>query len=131
MSDFNSSDNFYSIVPAPAGRWKGISRLYTPQDVLKLRPQDFNPLELKRAIDSGNAFWHMLKSGVPIKSYGMDSPAQAVQVQFAGTAALTTCSSCDSLDASSCSYSGVIVGPALICAIRLSTCSCIAARIVS
>ncbi|PZP19520.1 MAG: isocitrate lyase, partial [Sphingomonas hengshuiensis] len=77
---------FEDLIPAPAGRFDGITRPYTPEDVAKLRGSVL--VEHTWARKGANKLWDLLKSEDYINALGALSGNQAMQMVRAGLKAI-------------------------------------------
>ncbi|MBA4040925.1 MAG: isocitrate lyase [Sphingobium sp.] len=77
---------FEDLIPAPAGRFDGITRPYTPEDVAKLRGSVL--VEHTLARKGANKLWDLLKSEDYINALGALSGNQAMQMVRAGLKAI-------------------------------------------
>eukprot|EP01035_Chromulina_nebulosa_P035383 gene35383-47549_t len=77
---------FEDLVPAPTGRFEGITRPYTPADVAKLRGSV--AIEHTLARRGANRLWELLKSEDYINALGAMSGNQAMQQVRAGLKAI-------------------------------------------
>src|SRR5260370_15447401 len=77
---------FEQLVPAPAGRFDGISRPYTPAEVEKLRGSV--PIAYTLAEKGANRLWNSLKSEPYVNSLGAVTGNQAMQQARAGLPAI-------------------------------------------
>ncbi|MBX9795949.1 isocitrate lyase [Sphingomonas sp.] len=77
---------FEDLVPAPAGRFDGITRPYTPEDVAKLRGS--LAIEHTLARKGANKLWELLKNEDYINALGALSGNQAMQMVRAGLKAI-------------------------------------------
>src|SRR6266576_2526962 len=77
---------FEQLVPAPAGRFDGISRPYTPAEVEKLRGSV--PIAYTLAERGANRLWQSLKTEPFVNSLGAVTGNQAMQQARAGLPAI-------------------------------------------
>ena len=77
---------FEELVPAPAGRFDGIERPYTPDDVARLRGSV--AIEYTLATRGANKLWDLLKTEPYINALGALSGNQAMQMVRAGLKAI-------------------------------------------
>ena len=77
---------FDQLVPAPAGRFDGISRPYTPAEVEKLRGSV--PIAYTLAEKGANRLWESLKKEPYVNSLGAVTGNQAMQQARAGLPAI-------------------------------------------
>ena len=77
---------FDDCVPAPRGRFDGIERPYTPDDVLKLRGSI--PIEHTLARRGALRLWELLHEDEPVRALGALSGNQAMQMVRAGLQAI-------------------------------------------
>ncbi len=77
---------FEDLIPAPTGRFDGISRPYTPEDVAKLRGSVL--VEHTLARKGANKLWELLKNEDYINALGALSGNQAMQMVRAGLKAI-------------------------------------------
>ncbi len=77
---------FEDLVPAPVGRFDGITRPYTPADVAKLRGSVL--VEHTLARKGANKLWELLKNEDYINALGALSGNQAMQMVRAGLKAI-------------------------------------------
>src|SRR5512132_3996403 len=80
------AQTFEQLVPAPAGRFDGISRPYTPAEVEKLRGSV--PIAYTLAERGANRLWESLKSMPYVNSLGAVTGNQAMQQARAGLPAI-------------------------------------------
>src|ERR1700750_1854596 len=80
------SQTFEQLVPAPAGRFDGIERPYTPADVERLRGSV--PIAYTLAEKGANRLWEQLKSEPFVNSLGAVTGNQAMQQARAGLNAI-------------------------------------------
>src|SRR3981081_3104784 len=80
------SKSFEQLVPAPAGRFDGISRPYSPAEVERLRGSV--PVASQRAQTGANRLWESLKSEPYVNSLGAVTGNQAMQQARAGLPAI-------------------------------------------
>lgn len=78
--------NFYELTSAPAGRFDGIERSYTPADVMKLRGSV--QVEHTLARRGAERLWQLLASEPYVNSLGAMTGNQAVQQVRAGLKAI-------------------------------------------
>jgi len=77
---------FADLVPAPAGRFDGIERPYTPQEVLRLRGSV--PITHTLAERGANRLWELLRTEPYINALGAVTGNQAMQMVRAGLKAI-------------------------------------------
>ena len=77
---------FEDLIPAPTGRFDGITRPYTPEDVAKLRGSVL--VEHTLARNGANKLWELLQSEDYINALGALSGNQAMQMVRAGLKAI-------------------------------------------
>ena len=77
---------FADLVPAPAGRFDGIERPYTPDDVLRLRGSV--PITHSLAERGANRLWELLHAEPYINALGAVTGNQAMQMVRAGLKAI-------------------------------------------
>ena len=77
---------FEELIPAPTGRFDGITRPYTPEDVAKLRGSVV--VEHTLARKGANKLWELLKNEDYINALGAMSGNQAMQMVRAGLKAI-------------------------------------------
>src|SRR5213592_3669546 len=77
---------FEQLVPAPAGRFDGVSRPYTPAEVEKLRGSV--PIAYTLAERGANRLWQSLKAEPYVNSLGAVTGNQAMQQARAGLPAI-------------------------------------------
>ena len=77
---------FEDLVPAPAGRFEGIKRPYSPEDVAKLRGSV--PIEHTLAKRGAHRLWELLRTEDYINALGALSGNQAMQMVRAGLKAI-------------------------------------------
>lgn len=77
---------FADLVPAPAGRFDGIERPYTPQEVMRLRGSV--PITHTLAERGANRLWELLHSEPYINALGAVTGNQAMQMVRAGLKAI-------------------------------------------
>ena len=80
------AQTFEQLVPAPAGRFDGISRPYTPAEVEKLRGSV--PIAYTLAERGANRLWQSLKTEPFVNSLGAVTGNQAMQQARAGLPAI-------------------------------------------
>jgi isocitrate lyase len=78
--------DFREVVSAPAGRFDGIERPYSPEDVLRLRGSI--PIEHTLARRGALRLWELLSSEEPVRALGAMSGNQAMQMVRAGLKAI-------------------------------------------
>src|SRR5882724_1630121 len=78
--------SFEQLVPAPAGRFDGISRPYSPAEVEKLRGSV--PIAYTLAEKGANRLWESLKKEPYVNSLGAVTGNQAMQQARAGLPAI-------------------------------------------
>src|SRR5690349_6032285 len=78
--------SFDECVAAPHGRFDGISRPYTPEDVLRLRGSI--PVEHTLARRGALKLWELLQRREPVRALGAVSGNQAMQMVRAGLEAI-------------------------------------------
>ena len=78
--------SFDQCVIAPAGRFDGIERPYSPDDVLRLRGSV--PIEHSLARRGALKLWELLKQDEPIRALGAVTGNQAMQMVRAGLQAI-------------------------------------------
>ena len=78
--------NFDQIVIAPPGRFDGIERPYSPEDVLRLRGSV--PIEHSLARRGALKLWELLKREEPVRALGAVTGNQAMQMVRAGLEAI-------------------------------------------
>jgi isocitrate lyase len=78
--------DFREVVSAPAGRFDGIARPYSPEDVLRLRGSI--PIEHTLARRGALRLWELLGSDEPVRALGAMSGNQAMQMVRAGLKAI-------------------------------------------
>src|SRR6476619_4454328 len=78
--------NFDQCVAAPPGRFDGIARPYSPDDVLRLRGS--LPVEHTLARRGALKLWELLKQDEPVRALGALSGNQAMQMVRAGLEAI-------------------------------------------
>ena len=77
---------FAHLIPAPAGRFDGIARAYTPEDVARLRGSV--PVEYSLARRGAERLWAMLQREEPVRALGAVTGNQAMQMVRAGLEAI-------------------------------------------
>ena len=77
---------FEQLVPAPTGRFKGIERNYSVEDVKKLRGS--LPIEYTLAKTTANRLWELLHTDPYINALGSITGNQAMQMVKAGLKAI-------------------------------------------
>lgn len=77
---------FADLVPSPAGRFDGIERPYTPEDVLRLRGSV--PITYSLAERGANRLWQLLHDEPFINALGAVTGNQAMQMVRAGLKAI-------------------------------------------
>jgi isocitrate lyase len=78
--------DFRQVVSAPAGRFDGIERPYSAEDVLRLRGSI--PIEHTLARRGALRLWELLNSDEPVRALGAMSGNQAMQMVRAGLTAI-------------------------------------------
>jgi isocitrate lyase len=78
--------SFRDLVPAADNRFDGITRPYTPDDVLRLRGS--LPIKYTLAERTANKFWQLLQSEAFVPSLGAVTGNQAMQMVRAGLPAI-------------------------------------------
>jgi isocitrate lyase len=78
--------SFDQVVPAPPGRFDGIDRPYSVEDVLRLRGSI--PVEHSLARRGALKLWELLKRGEPTRALGAVTGNQAMQMVRAGLDAI-------------------------------------------
>src|SRR3982751_534667 len=78
--------NFDQCISAPAGRFDGIARPYSPEDVLRLRGSF--PVEHTRARRGALKLWELLHEQEPVRALGAVTGNQAMQMVRAGLKAI-------------------------------------------
>ena len=78
--------SFADLVPSPSGRFDGIERPYTPEDVLRLRGSV--PITHTLAERGANRLWELLHSEPYINALGAVTGNQAMQMVRAGLKAI-------------------------------------------
>jgi isocitrate lyase len=78
--------SFDQYVPAPPGRFDGIERPYSPDDVLRLRGSV--PVEHSLARRGALKLWELLKCDEPVRALGAVTGNQAMQMVRAGLDAI-------------------------------------------
>jgi isocitrate lyase len=78
--------DFREVVPAPSGRFEGIERPYSVDDVLKLRGSI--PIEHSLARRGAVRLWELLQSDEPVRALGAVTGNQAMQMVRAGLKAI-------------------------------------------
>ena len=78
--------DFSEVVSAPAGRFDGIERPYSADEVLKLRGSI--PIEHTLARRGALRLWELLKADAPVRALGAMSGNQAMQMVRAGLKAI-------------------------------------------
>src|SRR3954469_7397238 len=78
--------DFGLVVAAPQGRFEGIERPYSPEDVLKLRGS--TPIEHTLARRGALKLWELLHQDEPVRALGALSGNQAMQMVRAGLNAI-------------------------------------------
>src|SRR5439155_21234900 len=84
--EITMAKTFEQLVPAPAGRFDGISRPYTPAEVEKLRGSV--PIAYTLAERGANRLWQSLKTEPFVNSLGAITGNQAMQMARAGLQAI-------------------------------------------
>ena len=82
-----TTESFKDLVPsAPEGRWDGLERNYSPEDVIRLR----GSLEIKHSLaeHGANRLWKLLKEEPYVNSLGAMTGNQAMQQVRAGLKAI-------------------------------------------
>lgn len=78
--------SFDQIVVAPLGRFDGIERPYSPEDVIRLRGSV--PVEHSLARRGALKLWELLKRDEPVRALGAVTGNQAMQMVRAGLEAI-------------------------------------------
>src|SRR3954464_6715195 len=78
--------DFSSLVPAPAGRFAGIARPYSPEEVARLRGSV--PVEHSLARRGANRLWELLQTEDYVNALGAVTGNQAMQMVRAGLKAI-------------------------------------------
>ncbi len=78
--------SFDQFVPAPTGRFDGIERPYSPEDVERLRGSI--PIEHSLARRGALKLWELLKQDEPVRALGAVTGNQAMQMVRAGLQAI-------------------------------------------
>src|SRR5512139_1940515 len=78
--------SFDQCVIAPTGRFDGIERPYSPEDVLRLRGSV--PIEHSLARRGALKLWELLKQDEPVRALGAVTGNQAMQMVRAGLQAI-------------------------------------------
>ena len=78
--------SFDEVVAAPTGRFAGLERPYTAEDVLKLRGSI--PVEHTLARRGALKLWELLNQDEPVRALGALSGNQAMQMVRAGLEAI-------------------------------------------
>ena len=78
--------SFGDVVSAPSGRFEGIERPYTADDVLRLRGSF--PIEHTLARRGALSLWEMLQQDEPVRALGAVTGNQAMQMVRAGLKAI-------------------------------------------
>jgi len=78
--------DFSDIVPAPRGRFEGIERPYSAEEVLRLRGSI--PIEHSLARRGALRLWELLRSDEPVRALGAVTGNQAMQMVRAGLKAI-------------------------------------------
>jgi isocitrate lyase len=78
--------SFDQLIPAPPGRFEGITRPYSADDVLRLRGSI--PVEHSLARRGSLRLWEMLKRQEPVRALGAVTGNQAMQMVRAGLDAI-------------------------------------------
>src|SRR4051794_19711886 len=78
--------DFSALIPAPAGRFAGISRSYSPADVARLRGSV--PVEHSLARRGANRLWELLQTEDYVNALGAVTGNQAMQMVRAGLKAI-------------------------------------------
>src|SRR6478752_3381847 len=86
LENYKMAKTFEQLVPAPAGRFDGISRPYSPAEVEKLRGSV--PIAYTLAERGANRLWQSLKSEPYVNSLGAVTGNQAMQQARAGLPAI-------------------------------------------
>jgi isocitrate lyase len=79
-------DSFGEVVSAPPGRFDGIERPYSVEDVLRLRGSF--PIEHTLARRGALRLWELLQEGEPVRALGAVTGNQAMQMVRAGLKAI-------------------------------------------
>src|SRR5882724_4386708 len=86
IGEIKMAKTFEQLVPAPAGRFDGISRPYSPAEVEKLRGSV--PIAYTLAEKGANRLWELLSKEEPVRALGALSGNQAMQMVRAGLNAI-------------------------------------------
>ena len=78
--------DFTALIPAPTGRFDGITRPYTPAEVARLRGSV--PVEHSLARRGANRLWELLRSEDYVQALGAVTGNQAMQMVRAGLQAI-------------------------------------------
>ena len=78
--------SFDQLIPAPPGRFEGIERPYSADDVLRLRGSI--PIEYSLARRGALRLWELLKREEPVRALGAVTGNQAMQMVRAGLEAI-------------------------------------------
>jgi isocitrate lyase len=78
--------DFSEVIPAPSGRFEGIERPYSPEDVLRLRGSI--PIEHTLGRRGALRLWELLNSDEPVRALGAMTGNQAMQMVRAGLKAI-------------------------------------------
>src|SRR5687767_6234702 len=78
--------SFDQVVISPPGRFDGIERPYSPEDVLRLRGSI--PIEHSLARRGAFKLWELLKREEPVRALGAVTGNQAMQMVRAGLEAI-------------------------------------------
>jgi isocitrate lyase len=78
--------DFADLIPAPTGRFDGITRPYTPAKVARLRGSV--PIEHSLARRGANRLWELLQREEPVRALGAVTGNQAMQMVRAGLEAI-------------------------------------------
>src|SRR3974377_144397 len=86
IGESEMAKNFEQLIPAPAGRFDGITRPYTPAEVEGLRASV--PIAYTLATRGANRLWESLKKDPYVNSLGAVTGNQAMQQARAGLPAI-------------------------------------------
>ena len=78
--------SFDELIPAPPGRFDGIQRFYSAEEVLRLRGSI--PIEHSLARRGALRLWELLKRDQPVRALGAVTGNQAMQMVRAGLEAI-------------------------------------------
>src|SRR4030095_8733198 len=86
LAEHKAMTSFDQLIPAPTGRFDGIERPYSADDVLRLRGSI--PIEYSLARRGALRLWELLKREEPVRALGAVTGTQAMQMVRAGLEAI-------------------------------------------